>query len=346
MPFGLRGKMIDQVLLTRDQFREIVFERDGKRCVICNSPGQDAHHIMERRLFPDEGYYLENGATVCGPCHWKAEQTIIPVDGFLRALGLQSPILPPHLYPDQPYDKWGNPILPNGSRLRGELFDDESVRKVLAPVLHLFVSRIKYPRTYHLPFSPGIGPDDRVLTSYSGFEGNVVVVTEKMDGENITWYRDYMHARSLDYDPHPSRDRIKAMWAERAHDIPDAYHICGENLYAKHSITYNNLQSYFYVFSVWAGLNCLSWNDTMEWAELLNLPFVRPMYRGPWNEDVVMELALGLNKDTQEGLVVRVDDEFHYKDFRYKVAKYVRENHVQTHGHWMRQMVTPNKLGE
>ena len=55
--------MIDQVLLTRDQFREIVFERDAKRCVICHCPGQDAHHIIERRLFPDEGYYLENGAT-------------------------------------------------------------------------------------------------------------------------------------------------------------------------------------------------------------------------------------------------------------------------------------------
>ena len=51
--------------LTRDQFRNGVFARDGHKCVLCQAPGQDAHHIMERRLFPDGGYYLDNGATVC-----------------------------------------------------------------------------------------------------------------------------------------------------------------------------------------------------------------------------------------------------------------------------------------
>ena len=71
--------------------------------------------------------------------------------------------MPPHLYRDQPYDKWGNPVLPNGTRLRGELFDDASVQKVLAPVLALFTDRVKYPRTYHLPWSPGLTDDDRKL---------------------------------------------------------------------------------------------------------------------------------------------------------------------------------------
>ena len=136
------------------------------------------------------------------------------------------------------------------------------------------------------------------------------------------------------------------MWAERAHDIPDEYRICGENLYATHSIHYDNLLSYFQVFGVWAGLTCLGWMDSFEWAELLNVPAVKTLYMGPWDEQVVMELALGLDKDHQEGLVVRVAGEFHYREFRNKVAKYVRENHVQTHGHWMRQMVTPNTLGD
>lgn len=310
----------------------------------CGEEGQDAHHIIERRLFPDEGYYLSNGATVCAPCHWKAEQTTLSVRELLSAICVEKPTLPPHLYRDQEYDKWGNPILSDGRRLPGELFEDESVRKVLSPVLHLFDRRVKYPRTYHLPFSPGITDDDRIMDSYDVFEYESVVVTEKMDGENTTWYRDGVHARSLDYEPHPSRDRVKAMWAERAHEIPEQYRICGENLYAKHSIQYDNLNSYFQVFGVWSGLTCLGWTDTVEWAEMLGLPTVKVLYTGPWNEQAVMELALGLDKEHQEGLVVRVAGEFHYKDFRKYVGKFVRASHVQTHGHWMRQAVVPNKL--
>lgn len=170
-------------LLSRDAFRKAVFERDGNKCVMCSAPGQDAHHIIERRLFPDGGYYLDNGATLCGPCHLLAEQTVISVESIRAASGIQGNTLPPHLYRDQQYDKWGNPVLPNGTRLKGDLYDDPSVRKVLSGVLASFVSRIKYPRTYHLPTSPGVTDDDRVLESYAGFEGQEIVVTEKMDGE-------------------------------------------------------------------------------------------------------------------------------------------------------------------
>ena len=338
--------MTDHVLLERDQFRELVFDRDDHKCVICGDPGQDAHHIIERRLFPDGGYYLDNGATLCGPCHLEAEETIITVEQILEAIGIRSAVLPPHLYADQPYDKWGNPILPNGQRLRGELYDDSSVRKVLTPLLHRFVSRVKYPRTYHLPFSPAVGKDDRVMETYEGLEGCDVVITEKMDGENCTWYSDGIHARSLDYEPHPSRDFVKSMWAKVAHDIPENYRICGENLYAKHSIHYQNLLSYFQVFGVWDGLTCLSWMETMEWAGLLGLFTVPIIYMGPWDEQVVMELALDLPRDEVEGLVVRVAEPIHMRDWSTKVGKFVRENHVQTHGHWMRQAVIPNKTGD
>jgi 5-methylcytosine-specific restriction endonuclease McrA len=45
-------------LLTRDEFRNAVFERDGHRCVICGNEARegvrlDAHHIIERRLWTD-----------------------------------------------------------------------------------------------------------------------------------------------------------------------------------------------------------------------------------------------------------------------------------------------------
>jgi hypothetical protein len=175
---AVRGGM----LLTREEFRRQVFARDGGRCIICGAPGVDAHHIVEQRLFDDGGYYLDNGATLCADCHVRAEMTVLPCDTIRAAIaahgGSGRVVLPPHLYPDQAYDKWGNPILPNGQRLRGELYDDGSVQKILAAggVLPLFTSHVRYPRTYHLPWSPGATDDDRVLPDVRHFEGQEVVV--------------------------------------------------------------------------------------------------------------------------------------------------------------------------
>lgn len=67
-------------LLNRDEFRNGVFARDGHRCVICGEPAQDAHHIVERRLFSDGGYYLDNGASLCGKHHIMAEETTLGCD--------------------------------------------------------------------------------------------------------------------------------------------------------------------------------------------------------------------------------------------------------------------------
>lgn len=76
---------------TRRRFREVVFERDGYRCVGCgfqSSPEEvehdlDAHHITPREEFDNGGYVKENGVSLCDPtkrggplatgCHYKAE---------------------------------------------------------------------------------------------------------------------------------------------------------------------------------------------------------------------------------------------------------------------------------
>ena len=64
-----------QIVLDRDTFRESVFERDGHLCVICGEPAKDAHHIIERRLFSNGGYFIDNGASLCEKHQLEAELT-------------------------------------------------------------------------------------------------------------------------------------------------------------------------------------------------------------------------------------------------------------------------------
>lgn len=328
------------MLMTRDNFRNSVFNRDGFRCVICADQGQDAHHIMERRLFPDGGYYLDNGATLCGSCHLQAEATIISPDEIREAAGIKNIILPPHLYKDQQYTKWGDPVLATQgrySRLMGELFHDESVQKVIkwAVDAKYYLPYVKYPRTYHLPWSENITSDDRVLECPLPLENKPVVVTEKMDGENTTLYKDYIHARSLDSRSHPSQNWVKNYHSQIAHDIPEGWRVCGENLFAKHSIYYDNLSSYFMGFSVWNQKNeCLGWDETLEWFELLNIVPVKEIYRGEFSAKNIKESHNKNNAEDSEGYVVRVTHPFPYKDFRKSVGKFVRKNWAAGVQHW------------
>ena len=143
--------------------------------------------------------------------------------------------------------------------------------------------RYKYPRTQHAPWSPGTSSDDRILKSVDHFIGKKVVITEKMDAENTSCYRDHLHARSLDSGHHPSRTVIKQLHAQFRHDLPIGWRVCGENMYATHSLHYDKLPSYFLVFSIWNEKNfCLPWDETKEWCELLGLHTVPELYVGIW----------------------------------------------------------------
>lgn len=337
-------------LLTRDDFRNSVFTRDGHACVFCGKTAEqtpegklDAHHIIERRLFtaPGEegGYFLDNGATVCEHHHMLCETTEISTEEVRRACGIKKIVLPSTLYADHEYDKWGNVVLPNGNRLRGELFNDDSVQKVLRKggVLDFFTHWVKYPRTHHLPWSPGITDDDRIIESLDAFIGQRVIVTTKMDGENSSLYRDYFHARSIDGRNHPSRNYVKGMWSQFCGDIPEGWRICAENLYAKHSIAYNDLPSYLMGFSIWDDKNvCLSWDETIEWFELLGITSVPVLYDGIFDEAAIKALYNeDKDWDSVEGYVIRTADAFAYGDFRRCVGKFVRKGHVMTAKHWM-----------
>ena len=341
-------------LLTRTEFREGVFARDGHRCILCGKTASetpegkhDAHHLVERRLFtaPGEegGYFLDNGVTVCEADHKRCEQTLVSVEEARAAAGITRVVLPSHFYEDEPVDKWGNTVLPNGMRLRGELFFDESVQKVLAEVFHCFTPYVKYPRSYHLSWSPGVTKDDRVQHDLSVCEGEEVVVTRKLDGENTTMYGDHIHARSLEYAPRVDRDRVKALHATIAHEIPDGWRICGENLWAEHSIRYEDLPAVFFVFSIWNERNeCLSWDETVAYAGMLGLRTVPLLYRGSWDEALLRKFVAAPHFSPEaEGYVVRTTTGFRFSEFRRRLLKWVRPGHVRTQAHWTRQ-IRPN----
>ena len=214
--------------------------------------------------------------------------------------------------------------------------------------------KYKYPRTLHMPCSPGATSDDKRFTQeeyIQTFQGKRILITEKLDGECTTMSKEYIHARSLDSNHHPSRDWVKRFHSEIAHNIPEGWRICGENVYAQHSISYDNLDSYFYGFSIWNDKNhCLSVDDTKEWFELLGIQHVPILEEytilyGNW-DDFVFELAHDTVDKGKEGIVIRNRDSFHYDDFGTNVAKYVRANHVTTNDHWMHSEMKINKLKE
>lgn len=119
-------------LLTRDEFTRRVAARSSGRCVACSSAGTAAHHIMDRKLFPDGGYYLANGAFLCDGCHWKAETTEMTVEQVRSMAGIEETVLPPGFVLGTRYDKWGNIVREDGLREPGPLSSDTGCRRALA----------------------------------------------------------------------------------------------------------------------------------------------------------------------------------------------------------------------
>jgi hypothetical protein len=203
----------------------------------------------------------------------------------------------------------------------------------------------KYKRTYHLPWSPGTTSDDKIMHDITPLLGKTVVITEKMDGENTNMYSDRIHARSIDSKDHDSRHWVKGLWGSIKNEIPDGWRICGENLYAKHSLYYEELPTYFMVFSIWNELNeCLSWDETVSICGMLNLVHVPVIDIITFDEGYLRKLSNNLDLTKTEGYVVCNIESFGYDEFGDNVAKWVRAKHVTTDEHWMFQQIVPNKL--
>ena len=207
---------------------------------------------------------------------------------------------------------------------------------------------MKYPRTYHLPFSPGATKDDKKLQAdwFKNFIGQEVVITCKLDGENIHMNQKDCYARS---DGAPTRspwsrniwDPQEGLYWRIKQYIGEDETIFGENLYGEHSIHYNKLTDYFHLFAVNDGVNWYSWDDVKMMADIMNVPHVPELYRGIFYKeqdciDKVLELVKqpSIYGDQREGIVMRLTSSFKIEDFPKYVCKWVRPNHVRTDEHW------------
>ncbi len=209
------------------------------------------------------------------------------------------------------------------------------------------MERTKFPRTPHLPWSPGYSGDDERLSDVSHFSGKRIVITEKLDGENITIYSDgYIHARSIDGTAHPSRDFIKNVWhSSKQGLLPVGWRITGEYLYAIHSIEYERLSDYFFLINVVDNNGIVQdWDITEQFAhDILDIPLVPAIAEmecgDNWIRMIQAQEARLMSASSfgskPEGYVIRNYDAFPISKYGQNVAKFVRKGHVDDDAdHW------------
>lgn len=205
---------------------------------------------------------------------------------------------------------------------------------------------IKYPKIPHLSYSNSIGKDDIIFNS--SFDDKDVVITEKMDGENTALYNDYLHARSINSGAHISRNWLKAFHSNIKYLIPENYRICGEYLYAKHSILYENLPSYFLVFGIFREIcrriEYIAWDDVEDFCTKIGFKTVPVLFSGIYNDGAIGTLINDAYNEKREGFVIRNRSGFPIDVFQYNIAKFVRPSHVKTDSHWRHQKVIANKI--
>jgi hypothetical protein len=211
----------------------------------------------------------------------------------------------------------------------------------------------KYPRTLHLPWSPGVRSDDLVMTDVSTLLDRQLVLTEKMDGSNVCLERAALYARSHNQAPrHESFHALKALHASLCSHVPAHWQIFGEWLWAKHSLAYDRLPAYLLVFGIRDSIQrrWLSWDDAACWAEEQGVSLVPVLWRGTcgtWEELEQRVFSLSQARTCgkeQEGIVVRWSAGFVQEAFGIAVAKWVRSDHVQTDSHWAQQRLVRNRL--
>jgi hypothetical protein len=183
------------------------------------------------------------------------------------------------------------------------------------------------PRIWHLPDSPGARPHDRVQPDLSWLDGELVV-TEKLDGGALTFTRDTVYGRSPAAGTRPWDRPATALWAMISYRIPDHWRVCGQSMYARRRIPYTDLPGVFIVSGLWDETDTLlGWDDTVDWANRLELPVVPVLYRGGSLSAARTAWARSRTAETSEGYVIRRAGRVTAEDFPLQVVQWTRPGH-------------------
>jgi len=206
-----------------------------------------------------------------------------------------------------------------------------------------------YPKTFHLPFSPCVFADDVQHTEMSYLESKEIVITEKLDGGNccIAPSEQKVFARTHGHEAtHPSFGPVKELAQTLFYDpgFPPNLKLFGECMFGIHSIEYDQLKSFFYLFGVLENNRWWSWDEVEGLAKEHHLLLPPVIFRGRTTmKDVQLlldersrKLSALSTSQKPEGFVIRQVDGFHSSEFSKSIAKYVRPNHVQTGADWRR----------
>jgi hypothetical protein len=221
---------------TGQQFNELTLERDGHKCLFCaETKDLEIHHILDRSLFEDGGYYLNNASTLCPEHHLFAEQGNLSCRQIRERIPVNDIILPKGYDTSLEYNKWGKPI-----------------REL-----------IKYPRTTHVEGSSLQRGDGKNTIPFSELMGKNLVVEAKIDGANtgISFNSDCelkLQCRGHFLDGKgdwPEFDPFKSWaftWKNQLFDVlSDRYIMYGEWMAAFHSIYYDLLPHWFMEFDIY-----------------------------------------------------------------------------------------------
>lgn len=213
----------------------------------------------------------------------------------------------------------------------------------------------KYGRTYHYPFSPGTTSDDRIQHNYWSYvqQMTALIHTEKLDGENNCLNSYGVFARShAAPTTSPWTSQLRQRWDSIKNDLGDIELFC-ENIYAVHSIEYQEIEQHYFVFAVRCMDMWLSWDEVEFYAAAFDFPTV-PVLQHVTQLDKELQFRQEViawtqqpsvfgsvdvhngNTCTREGIVSRNVKEFSVTDLGMNVFKYVRKGHVKTDKHWTR----------
>ena len=158
----------------------------------------------------------------------------------------------------------------------------------------------KYCRSLHAQISLGTTSDDRFMPNgyVAAFaEMDNLILTEKLDGQNNCFKKEGLFARSHTAPTvHPWDKPLRDRWQLIKNDLGNL-ELFGENMYGIHSIAYDQLESYFYVFGAREGDQWLSWEEVKFYAQLFDFPTVPEI-------NVEISLAALFQEDQDENKIL------------------------------------------